>query len=179
LAERIVAILAPTGKVPKDFNVEMFTVFSELIGNYFEHSESKMPGYVVAQTYPKAKKLRVAVSDSGLGIINTLRRDRPKDFLHRTDSQLLVVVFNEGISRYGTGSGRSCGLSRFGQISLKYSADLIVRMPESQIYIRPGRTKLEANVAYLRSDLGHMLGTHLSCKFMLDNAGRVCYNGIQ
>ena len=175
LAERLVSVLSPTGKLPKSFSTEMFTVFSELISNYFEHSESKIPGYVVAQTYSGTKKLRVAVSDSGLGIINTIRRDRALEFKNKTDSELVVDIFNEGISRFGSGVGRSCGLSRLGQISLKYSADLIVRMPGSQVYLKPGKSKLEKNMAYLQSNLGDMGGSHLCFTFPLDKSGSLCY----
>lgn len=171
LADRIASVLGSGTYGNEGFSTELFTVFSELIGNYFEHSESTLPGYVVAQTYGKGnkpRKVRVAISDSGLGITRTIRRDRPKDFKKRSDPELLLDVFNEGISRHGKGTGRSCGLHRCGQISLKYSADLIVRTPSDQVYLRPGRTKYEKNMAYFRSELGHMMGTHLCFEFSLD-----------
>jgi hypothetical protein len=171
LADRIASVLGSVTAINGEFGVEMFTVFSELIGNYFEHSESALPGYVVAQTYgknPRSRQVRVAISDSGLGITRTIRRDRPKDFKKRSDPELLLDVFNEGISRHGKGTGRSCGLHRCGQISLKYSADLIIRTPGDQVYLRPGRASYEKNMAYFRSELGHMLGTHLCFEFRLD-----------
>ncbi|MCX5796998.1 MAG: ATP-binding protein [Elusimicrobia bacterium] len=170
LADRIASVLGFGTASNDDFVAEMFTVFSELIGNYFEHSESDIPGYVVAQTYAKTNSVWVAISDSGLGITHTIRRDRPKDFRDRTDPELLIDVFNEGISRHGDGTGRSCGLYRCGQISLKHSANLRVRTPSDQVYLRPGRTRLEKNKAFYQSELGHLRGTHLCFEFTLDKS---------
>jgi len=171
LAGSIVSVLGRTMSLPRGFETEMFTVFSELIGNYFEHSESKTPGYVVAQTYPNAKNLHIAVSDSGLGILSTIRKARSKEFRGKSDTELILEVFNEGVSRFGTNVGRSCGLTRLGQISIKYAADLTIRMPGCQVYLRPGGTKMEGNYAYFRSELGALRGTHMCFKFALDKSG--------
>lgn len=168
LADRIAAVLGPSASGNREFGPEMFTVFSELIGNYFEHSESRLPGYVVAQTYARSNSVRVAISDSGLGITKTIRRDRPRDFRKLTEPELLLAVINEGVSRHGQGNGRSCGLHRCGQISLRYSADVILRTPGNQVYLRPGKTKYEKNMAHFRTDLGYMKGTHLCFEFSLD-----------
>jgi hypothetical protein len=168
LADRITRIIKSS---TDDFGAELFTVFSELVGNYFEHSESALPGYVVAQTYHRAngeRRVLVAISDSGLGITHTIRRDRSRDFARMVDADLLLQVFNEGVSRHGKQVGRGCGLNRCSDISLKYQADLIVRTPGIQAHLRPGRAAYEKNMAAFLTDLGEIGGTHLSFEFRLD-----------
>jgi hypothetical protein len=169
LADQLVNVLGLKKSRSKEFNCEVFTVLSELINNFYDHSESPIPGFVVAQTYSKTNKVRIAISDSGLGITMTIRRDRPKDFKKQTDSELLVAAFNEGVSRHGQNVGRGCGLYRCSQISLKYSADLYIRTPTDEVHLRPARSKNEQNVAFCRSQLGNLSGTHLSLEFALDN----------
>jgi len=176
LAGKLVSVLGQSPMVPKSFENDMFTVFSELIGNYFEHSESEIPGFVVAQTYTNGQNIRIAVSDSGLGILKTIRMARAIEFQNKSDSDLILDVFNEGVSRHGQNVGRSCGLNSLGQISIKYNAELTVRMPGCQVLLKPGTTKLEGNYAFFRSQLGFLRGTHLCFKFPLDKSGRLCYN---
>ena len=76
-----------------------FTVFAELIDNIHNHSESNLPGYAALQVYKKGGRVKVAVSDSGLGIIKTLRPvlAATKPALARcSDTDLVVEAFREG-----------------------------------------------------------------------------------
>lgn len=41
--------------------------------HFFDHSDTQLDGYAALQVYPGGNKVSVAVSDSGRGIINTLR----------------------------------------------------------------------------------------------------------
>jgi anti-sigma regulatory factor (Ser/Thr protein kinase) len=50
-----------------------WTIFAELIDNIFSHSKTPLDGYAALQFYPNGNSLQVAVSDSGLGIMDTLR----------------------------------------------------------------------------------------------------------
>ena len=50
-----------------------WTSFAELIDNIFSHSNTPLDGYAALQLYPNGNSLQVAVSDSGLGIMSTLR----------------------------------------------------------------------------------------------------------
>jgi hypothetical protein len=49
-----------------------WTIFAELIDNVFAHSATRLDGYAALQVYSGGNRLSVAVSDSGLGIIETL-----------------------------------------------------------------------------------------------------------
>ena len=56
------------------FETAAFTVFSELIGNIRDHSESPIHGFAALQKYGGSKRhIQTVVSDSGVGICKTLR----------------------------------------------------------------------------------------------------------
>ena len=57
----------------KEMEDATWTIFCELIDNIFSHSETQLNGYAALQSYQRGQRLRVAVSDSGLGIMETLR----------------------------------------------------------------------------------------------------------
>jgi hypothetical protein len=57
----------------KDLEGAAWQIFCELIDNVFAHSKTQLDGYAALQVYPGGNKLSVAVSDSGLGIMQTLR----------------------------------------------------------------------------------------------------------
>lgn len=54
-----------------NYSLEAKTVFSELVGNVTDHSESQIPGLAglqVYRPYNKPKHIQTVISDSGLGI---------------------------------------------------------------------------------------------------------------
>jgi hypothetical protein len=56
-----------------DLEGAAWTIFAELIDNVFSHSQTPLDGYAALQAYQSGDRLTVAVSDSGLGIMQTLR----------------------------------------------------------------------------------------------------------
>lgn len=50
-----------------------WTIFAELIDNVFSHSQTPIDGFAALQVYKKGNCLKVAVSDSGLGLLETLK----------------------------------------------------------------------------------------------------------
>jgi hypothetical protein len=120
-----------------------WTIFAELIDNIFSHSHTPLDGYAALQLYPQGHSLMVAVSDSGLGIMNTLRPALKHEFpaLERlSDTQLLVEIFRQGLSRHG--ADRGCGLKGSAAKAMKYNADLDVRLPNP--YEAPGGHETDA-----------------------------------
>jgi hypothetical protein len=80
-----------------------WTILSELIGNVHLHSETKLDGFASLQVYPGGKVLRVAVVDGGDGLLSTIRPTLVGRYPHlapATDSELLVNMFRQGISRF-------------------------------------------------------------------------------
>lgn len=146
-----------------------WTIFAELIDNVFSHSETSLDGYAALQLYPRGNSLRVAVSDSGLGIMDTLRpaikHDNPS-IAALPDVDLLVEIFREGISRHG--SGRGCGLKGSAEKAIKYKADLDVRLPNLRVLLSPGLEGYRPNMAYCYESLPLIWGTHIYFNFSLD-----------
>ncbi len=146
-----------------------WNIFAELIDNVFSHSETPLDGYAALQLYRGAGNLKVAVSDSGLGIMQTLRpalKDQSPRLYKLSDVNLLVEVFRQGVSRHGT--DRGCGLKGCAAKAIKYNADLNVRLPKTRVFLKPGNGEYQPNIAYCYEDLSTIWGTHICFDFSLD-----------
>lgn len=149
-----------------------FTVFAELISNILDHSSTRLDGFAALQIYKrgrhKAGSLKVSVSDSGIGILDTLRpvlKTTDPLLAAMTDTDLFVEVIRQGISRHGKSRGH--GLKGSAEQALKYRAQLEVRLPQSRIVLVPARNGYEPNLAYCYSNLPLVWGTHVSFEFDL------------
>jgi hypothetical protein len=115
-----------------------WTIFAELIDNVFSHSQTPLDGYAALQAYRGGNRLAVAVSDSGLGIMQTLRpalESQSARLAGLPDLELLVEVFRQGLSRHG--SDRGCGLKGSAAKAMKFSAELDVRLPNQRVLLTP------------------------------------------
>jgi hypothetical protein len=145
-----------------------WTIFAELIDNIFAHSATQLDGYAALQVYSGGNRLSVAVSDSGLGIMETLRPSLRTEFpkLEKlADTELLVEVFRQGISRHG--SDRGCGLKGCAAKAIKFNASLDMRLPHQRVLLQPSRGVYEPNLAYCYNDLPLIWGTHIGFAFGL------------
>lgn len=143
-------------------------IFAELIDNIFAHSATPLDGYAALQVYAGGNRLSVAVSDSGLGIMQTLRPALGAEFpklAGRSDTDILVEVFRQGLSRHG--SDRGCGLKGCAAKAIKFNALLDVRLPNQRVLLRPAREGYEANTAYCYEHLPLVWGTHIAFAFGL------------
>ncbi len=146
-----------------------WTIFAELIDNIFSHSETLLDGYAALQVYRRGNSLKVAVSDSGLGIMQTLRpalEGESPALARLSDVDLLVEVFRQGLSRHG--ADRGCGLRSSAAKAVKYKADLEVRLPNMRVLLSPGQEGYRANTAYCYDHLPLLWGTHIGFTFQLD-----------
>ncbi len=144
-----------------------FTVFAELIDNVFSHSQTPLDGYAALQVYPKGDSLQVAVSDSGLGIMQTLRPALKTEYpslAGLSDTALLVEVFRQGLSRHG--ADRGCGLQGSAAKAIKFRADLDVRLPGTRVALKPGKGGYAT--AHCQDNLPLVWGTHICFTFRLD-----------
>lgn len=145
-----------------------WTIFAELIDNIFVHSCTQLDGYAALQVYSGGNRLSVAVSDSGLGIMETLRPTIGAEFpklARLSDIDLLVEVFRQGISRHG--ADRGCGLKGCAAKAIKFDATLDVRLPNQRVLLKPARGMYEPNRAYCYEGLPLLWGTHISFAFGL------------
>jgi len=152
----------------KELEGAAWLIFCELIDNVFAHSKTQLDGYAALQVYPGGNKLSVAVSDSGLGIMQTLRpalsTEYPR-FTHLSDTDLLVEVFRQGLSRHGP--DRGCGLKGSAAKAIKFDATLDVRLPNQRVLLQPSRGAYRPNMAYCYEGLPLLWGTHISYGFGL------------
>lgn len=149
--------------------VHVGTVLTEVLDNIYQHSQTPLPGLVALQPYKRASKVILAVSDSGHGISTTLR-DAAKGKLERmTESEIIVKVFQEGLSRFGPHTGRGSGLVRCAQIALRYGAELNVRVPTSVVRLVPANGTYGQNTAVCQDGAPLVWGTHLCFEFQLTN----------
>lgn len=146
-----------------------WTILAELIDNVFAHSETQLDGFAALQVYPKGNCLKVAVSDSGLGLLKTLRpalQNQAPKLAALRDVELLVEVFRQGLSRHGT--GRGCGLKGCADKAIKFGAELDVRLPNERVLLVSGDGSFTPNRAFCYSGLPLIWGTHLCFTFKLD-----------
>ncbi|MDD5409814.1 MAG: ATP-binding protein [Methylobacter sp.] len=146
-----------------------WTIFAELIDNIFSHSSTQIDGYAALQVYPRGDRVKVAVSDSGLGIMSTLRPAIKTEFPsleNLSDIDLLVEIFRQGISRHGT--DRGCGLKGSAAKAIKYNGELDVRLPNIRVLLTPGKEGYKPNTAYCYDGLPLIWGTHICFTFRLD-----------
>lgn len=146
-----------------------WTILAELIGNVFDHSDTPIDGFAALQVYKKGNCLKVAVSDSGRGLLDTLRptlkTEHPR-LAELSDMELLVEVFRLGISRHG--SNRGCGLKGSAEKAIKFRADLDVRLPFVRVLLVPGKHGYAPSTAFCYPNLPLIWGTHLCFTFELD-----------
>ena len=142
----------------------VFTIFGELIGNVGEHSRSALDAFAVLQSYPAGNKVRIAVSDSGLGVIETLRdglRDKGDAMAALGDVDLLVEMFRKGVSRLDE-DGRGTGLMACAKHAIRFKADLDVRLLRQRVLLKPAENEYRPNMAYSQDGLPLMWGTHIA-----------------
>lgn len=152
------------------------TVFSELIGNIKEHSESPIAGFAALQKYEgRRKHIQTVVSDSGLGIAETLRPSLKEHHPHlyklhknsniESDIDLVVATMSKGeISRLGKGRGMGFKSSR--EQAMKFNAQLSVRQERFSLDFKYKNGELVGVNKTL--NLPKILGTHICFDFFVD-----------
>lgn len=159
------------------YQTAAFTVFSELIGNVREHSESPIKGFAALQKYGGSKPhIQTVVSDSGLGIAKTLRPSLKthypiiyrqfKEESTESDAGLVKLVLSEGeISRFGSGHG--LGFKSSCQQAMKFDAELLVRQDRYYLkFIYEGGKLVDIES---RLNLPQILGSHFCFDFFIDH----------
>lgn len=146
-----------------------YTVFGELIDNIYEHSSTELDGFAVLQVYHGGGRVKVCVSDSGKGIIKTLRpvlEFQRSEYSLLSDTDLIVEAFRSGLSRHG--AGRGCGLKACADQAVRFHANLAVRLRRCFVRLFPSADGYCRNTAVIYDSLRLLHGTHISFDFQLD-----------
>lgn len=165
----------------QEYYMAAFTVFSELIGNVEEHSETPIHGFAALQLYKgRQKHIQTVISDHGLGLSNTLKGNLKKHYpeLEATldmgfvDSDIILIekALTEGkLSRFGHDPedvARGLGLKRSRDYALKYNAEITVRQENFLVKLIFQKGKLIDSIS--RKDLEFLAGTHVCFDFILE-----------
>ncbi|WP_321999361.1 ATP-binding protein [Bacillus pumilus] len=97
--------------------------FGEIFNNIKDHANENI-GCIFAQHFPNIKKIKISISDFGVGIPNTIRRIHPL----LNDSQALELAIQEGISSESQPSNRGAGLhTLIHNVVLNYNGEVQIR----------------------------------------------------
>lgn len=148
-----------------------FTFFAELIDNIYRHSKSILTGFIAFQVYPKSGSVKVSVSDSGIGLLNSLRpviAEYYPQYNNASDSELIEIMFSKGISKDGVENG--CGLKACANHALKFHATMDIRLPHARFHLTPLDSKIfgfaaKGSISETTLDFA---GTHITLDISLD-----------
>ncbi|WP_331427255.1 ATP-binding protein [Vibrio sp. M250220] len=156
-----------------------FTMISELFGNVRDHSKSPIDGFAALQVYSKTKRIQTVISDSGVGIANSLRRILKKQYPEtyqefktvnaENDALLIKRVFERGrisSAENNDDKSRGLGLKRSGDIAAKFNAKIHIRQDSFELTLIYSEGKLsDHEVSY---GLQKLCGSHICFDFSLD-----------
>lgn len=146
-----------------------FYMFSELVRNVGMHSESELPAFAALQSYPNGNRLGVTVSDSGVGLLTSLRNglmDRGSPEAALDDRELVITAFRQGLSRFDD-DRHGNGLPSAARYALKYNGVLDLRLAEQRYVLRPASGAYVPSRAFLYGGLTPLLGTHIGFSLAL------------
>ena len=156
------------------YRMAAFTVFSELIGNVYEHSNTPLPGFAALQKYGGQRKhVQTVISDSGLGIVKTLEpslKEHYPDLYRLCDDEdfgeklVTAVLTQGGISRFGLGRGLGFRSSR--EQVVRFEAELSVRQENFSLKFLCKRG--ETTPIDKQTNLATIYGTHICFDFFVD-----------
>ena len=132
-----------------------FTMISELFGNVRDHSKSPIDGFAALQVYSKTKRIQTVISDSGVGVANSLRlvlRERYPEIYQEfktvnseNDALLIKRVFERGrisSAENNDDESRGLGLKRSGDIAAKFNAKIHIRQESFELTLIYSEGKL-------------------------------------
>ena len=107
----------------------------------------------------------VIVSDSGKGMLETLRPKLPKKYKQATDIEIVIDAFEKGLSRHGRRSGRGCGLTTCAKKAKQFHGKLQVRLSDTRVTLVPSDNVYAHDTAYCCDELLPIKGTHIAFDF--------------
>lgn len=170
LPTRLSRSLAASYSLPslaRSLEFSTFTVFAELLDNIRVHSETTLPGFVALQSYRNGGRVKVVVSDSGIGLLETIRPSLPKELIKKTGGELIEQMFTRGLSRLK--GDRGCGLKACAEQALRFTSALDVRLARDRFFLVRDRHSPKLTLSCHWPCLPRLAGTHICFNFQLDS----------
>jgi hypothetical protein len=150
------------------FGNAMFTIFTELINNIYDHSQTILDGFAALQVYARGNRVQVVVSDSGVGLLETLR---PKLLTQASkdlpDAELVRYLFRDELEWENAGKGQ--GLHTCARKALRYNGSADIRLATCRIQLQPSQGTYDSATMSYQSNLTPIKGTHVCFSFGLPN----------
>jgi hypothetical protein len=151
----------------KQLGQTAFTIFGELISNVYLHSQTELNGFAALQVYQQGRRVQVVVSDSGVGLLETLRPKLLSSAAKRLeDAELIRLLFRGDLAWDSHDKGQ--GLQECARRSLKHHGSVGIRLDTCGVYLSPSHNGYEAANAQYRQHLAPLKGTHICFSFPLD-----------
>ncbi len=138
--KRAITNLVPLLHAPAAVADPIRYVFSEMVRNALEHSNSSVGAFVCAQYYRESKRIAIGIADAGIGIPASMRRSHPIDSnmgalslalqpgITGTTSRIGGNEFNAGAGLFFTKSISVLSRNRF----VLYSNDSMFRLMQTR-----------------------------------------------
>lgn len=131
LTDQILEVFSSSLRMSDGVKGSLKMALNELMTNAFDHSESPGGCYVCAQSYNRARKIRLCIADFGIGILKSLRKAPNYEHLN-TDYEAIMLAVKEGVtSRVGRAAGY--GLTHIHRF---------IKVNEGKMYILSGKGKV-------------------------------------
>ena len=153
----------------------IWTFAAETIGNIDEHSQTPVPGVVAAQRYKsqiRGSRIHLVIADGGLGIPATIRTGNPVAAADKTDVEIIIAAFKDGLSRQ-LARGRGCGLTTCARIAMLYKGNLRVRVGRTWARLITKSARSGLSLGFFEDEATPISGTHISLDFYLDRLERL------
>jgi signal transduction histidine kinase len=143
-----------------------FTIFAELIDNIYNHSQTILDGIIGLQVYRNGGEAQVVVSDSGIGLLQTVRAKlsvEENQYLGNVD--VISKLFRDGIS--WDESRRGLGLRQCAHKAIKHHATVTIRLTPCSVQLAPSAQGYQAVDLVYHQDVPFLQGTHICFHFPL------------
>jgi anti-sigma regulatory factor (Ser/Thr protein kinase) len=131
LTDQIIDVFKTRIRMSEGVEGSLRMALNELMMNAFDHSESERGCYVCAQSYIRAKKIRLCIADFGIGIQQSLKKV-PEYVNLDDDHEAIALAVKEGVtSRVDRTAGY--GLSHINRF---------IKVNEGKMYILSGNGKV-------------------------------------
>jgi anti-sigma regulatory factor (Ser/Thr protein kinase) len=91
VARRLAELFARHMRLDPGHRAALTTMFAELVENVYRHAQSNFGTYLMAQAYPKPRKLHVVVADTGIGIYDSFRKSDSSEIRERASSEAVAL----------------------------------------------------------------------------------------